>query len=176
MKKIILTAAAAIAAFAGVNAQNTASDASIYTVNVPQILSIATTPSNATFTHNLTEGQLTGGKTLQTVNWTVKSNGMWKAGASWTVTGTVASAGNSSLESGSIENFRNALKYSVDGTNWIAVPSNGGQYSPLPGFASAQPTSTSGASVNIQAKLEAMNFTVAPGTYTATSTITVTAL
>jgi hypothetical protein len=167
MKKIIMTAALAIAAFGVAQAQS--SDQSQYSFTVPQVLSIATAPANANFAYNMTEGELLGGKNLPSVTWTVKSNVNWKAVASWEVTGPTGS----SLSAASLTNFRNALVFSVGGTPFT-LPSSGPASATV--VSSAGPTSAAGQSVTIDAHLNAMNYDVMPGTYVATTTVTLSAL
>ncbi len=176
MKKIILAALAAIVSV-GAQAQ-TASDVVRYSLGVPQVISITTEPGNANFMHPLTESQLLNGKNLETVTWNVKSNGNWKASTMWSFMGLASSNANNSLLEASVTNFRNAMLYSTDnGASWQSIqPHNIFSANPIPGYGNMPPTTSAGHEVVVLAKLGALNYTVVPGTYMATTIITVTAL
>jgi hypothetical protein len=174
MKKLLISALG-ILGFAGAQAQSASSQ---YSVTVPKVLSISTTPDNATFSNALSQGELENGKTLPTVIWNVKSNVNWKAMSMWAVTGLASNPAYSSYIDNSVTAFRNALKYSSDGgATWNSLqPANIYFVDPIPGYGNMSPTAAGGLNVEIRAKLLPTAYVLVPGNYIATTIVTVTAL
>ena len=171
-----MTAVMAAAIFGTAKAQTSAT--MTHAIKVPLVLSITTVPANATYNYDLNEGHLTSATPVELAftKFVVRSNVNWKLSANWSVTGSTTASANNTTLNASISTVRNAMQFSTDNATWISLPATPTAINPLPGFASASPTVATGTELDVYAQLLPLNYTVLPGTYTATATLTLTAL
>lgn len=175
MKKLILTAAVAIAAIANVNAEGNATSTNTMQIVVPQILSITAVPNyQAVY---LTESDMsgTGEKTLTPVQYNIKSNAAWHVSATFATSATYLNNPSTGQQTSSMQKFMDNMSFSYDGSTWANLTSIGTSSFTLPGGTSNfDHTAPTGQPFTLNAKLASMGFDALPGTYTTTLTVTVT--
>lgn len=181
MKKIFMTAALAIAAFAGVNAA-TATATNTMRVIVPQVLSVTAVPSAQNL--YLSSADLNGGtkEFASPTVWTIKSNATYNVFASCAVTLTPLNSPLQAEQDLSVAAFKNAMQ-----VNLLSDPASG---APSAGFyslaqieaANMNPltqnnmphTDADGHTFTVNAKVVGAGMNMVPGTYVTTITVTAT--
>jgi hypothetical protein len=182
MKKIIMTAALAIAAIGSVSA---ASNTSVNTmqIGVPQILSVVAVPSYQYMA--LSDGDLVGTRELGSMQYTIRSNARYYVTTEYASTASFTNSPSPAEQVSSLANFDNHMQFArsvdqngnPDGTFYtLALLKTLDPFTePTGAPAVTYPaTSHAGTGYAYNAKVVNLGMTSAPGTYTATLTVTVT--
>ena len=172
MKKIITTAALALASF-GAFASGTNTSTNTMNVFVPQVLSVVAVPTAQSVT--LAASSLDGASItpLTDMVYTVKSNATYNMSVDYTCTLTPTNAPSAAEQTASVNAFKNAIQFSIDnGANWF----NGTQLDAVTPFNqnNTAHTSFAGTVVTLKGQVKNLGMNAVPGKYSNVITVTVT--
>lgn len=168
-----MTAALAIAAFAGANAANPASATNTMRVIVPQVLSVTANPASQN--HYMTAAGMFQEETMDDVLFTIKSNATYNAVTTYSHQITYLNDPVQADRVASEEAFRNNLKYKRTTDNLEYSLGFLEDHANHPFNELNQPfTPFDGTTYSYKSRLVGMGFEAAPGTYVAVLTVTVT--